>query len=390
MQSKPYRHNPKTLRAITACSILLTGLLVSRQDWFGDDESADDAAPIVIVFPRPAQEAAVNPEDAATAATDVEGSRSSADAGNVLADLVAAGEFRRASAILMKRAAAAATANDHRALGANLLQLGRIAVAEQDLDSAEVFLLEALDLAREHGDERAMAHVNHELGRTHLRARQLARKAGQAYDTLLVARNELDRGDYASSGEKLSRVIEENLAIRRYGAAASAYESLASLYRALHDGYLAELALVEAARLYASAGSDQRAGLVLRELQRSGIDEGGIHRLSSELSSLSARFRNDVALMERARDYQRLYRHYLAAGDNERAWQLRLLSSQSLARTNRRTLYHRHADVLAVLYDSNRAMELARNYFGQASSQFDNQGLTDLANRSRALTATVY
>lgn len=300
------------------------------------------------------------------------------------------GDFRGARAELMAQAARAAIDGDQQSLGDHLLMLGQVAIAEEDLDDAEVFLNEALDIARAQGDQDAIAHANLHLGRKHLRTRELARSAGEAYDLLLVARNEMDRGLFASAAQKLVEVIDGNLAIRRYGAAASAYRSLGTLYRKRHDYYPAELALVESARLYARSGDWRRAHSLLRELESIAVDQGRIILLRTELAQLFSRFQSDVVQIEQARDYQRLAHHYSASGDLERAWTLRLRASESLARTAKRVLYQRQADVLAVLYDSNHAMDAARAHFDQASRHFASQGREDLAQRSRDLTVGVF
>ena len=378
MASKPYRHDSRVLHALTVGGLLLTGAMIARQGWFDSEMPQAGTDPVTIVFPLVGQldpDASADPDPSPQPMDRGEGPEDA----EWLQRLMANGEFRRARMLLMEQAAAAAADGDHRLLGNHLLRLGRVAIEEQDLDSAEVFLLESLELARSRDDQPAIAHANLELGRKHLRSRELARQAGEAYDILLVARNELQRKRYAASGEKLVQVIENNLAIRRYGAAASAYESLSALYRAMHDTYLAELALEEAARLYARSGADHRAGFVLRELKRSGVDEGRLYRLDQELAASTRRYREDLLQMERARDYQRLYRHYASTGNHERAWEFRLMASRSLAKTSRRSLFHRQADVLAVLYDSNGAMTRARSYLEQASRQFDRQGLADKA-----------
>ena len=304
--------------------------------------------------------------------------------------LLLEGDSRSARAMLMDRAATAAAGGDQQRLGNHLLMLGQIAIEEQNLDDAEVFLNEAMEIARLSNDPQAVAHVNLQLGRKHLRTRELARSAGEAYDLLLVARNELDRGRYADAARKLTAVIDENLAIRRYGAAASAYQSLGALYRKLHDLSPAELSLVEAARLYARSGANRKAYGLLRELETIAVDRGRILLLRDELDQLFTRFQQDVIQVEQARDYQRLARHYHASGDTQRAWELRLLANHSMAKTAKRSLYQRQADVLAVLYDSNRAMDAARDHFNLASQQFASQGMEDLAQQSRALTVGIW
>jgi len=307
-----------------------------------------------------------------------------------LSKLLTEGEFKQARALVMEQAADAASAGEQARLGSKLMMLGQIAIEEQDLDAAEVYLLEALEIAQDRDDDNAVAHVSLQLGRKHLRSRQLARIAGEAYDILLVARNQLARNQFVESRENLMKVIDDNLHIRRYGAAASAYESLISLHTRLYEPYLAETAAIEAASLYAKSGQDRRAYGIINQIRQSGMDSNRLYFIEQEISTLSARFKNDMAQVERARDYQRLYHHYAATGNHERAWKLRLMASQSLAKTAKRTLYHRQADVLAVLYESNSAMEKARGYLSQASTLFETQGQEDLSSRSRKLSTQIY
>ncbi len=277
-------------------------------------------------------------------------------------------EYKKARAVLMEIAAGAVNEGDKGRLGSILLLLGNVAMEEQELDTAEVYLLEALDIARTARDAPGTARVYMQLGRLHIRSRQLARSAGDAYDTLLVARNQLSRGQYSAARNNLGNTIRANLAIRRYGAAAGAYETKVRLHRTLHETYDAQLAAAEAARLYATSGQPNQALMMLAELEQMGADQSHVAFLVEEIKSLSAEHDNDASEIERAKDYQRLYRHYVSKGEYERAWKLRVLASQSVAKTSKRSMYQRQADVLAVLYNSNSAMEKAKNYLARAKA----------------------
>ncbi len=283
-------------------------------------------------------------------------------------DLLQLKEYKKARAILVELAAEAVTEGDRARLGNTLLLLGKVATQEQELDTAEVYLLEALDITESNQDSNGTAQVYMQLGRMHIRSRQLARSAANAYDTLLVARNQLSRGQYSVARNNLKDAIRGNLAIKRYGAAAGAYETLVRLHQKLHETHEAELAAAEAARLYATSGQPAQARIMLGELKRMGTEESRFSFLTTEINSLASEHQKDASEIERAKDYQRLYHHYVSKGEYERAWKLRVLASQSMAKTSKRSMYHRQADVIAVLYNSNSAMEKAKNYLQRASA----------------------
>jgi hypothetical protein len=85
-----------------------------------------------------------------------------------------------------------------------------------------------------------------------------------------------------------------------------------------------------------------------------------------------------------------LYHHYLRKGEIERAWQFRIKSSQTLANTSDRALYQRQADVIAVLYNSNFAMDRAKKYLDRAGAIYDAQGAPDLLQETRNLENLIY
>jgi hypothetical protein len=261
-------------------------------------------------------------------------------------------------------------------------------IEEQDLDTAEVYLLESLDVLQTEGDELGSAQAYMQLGRVHLKSRQMARTAGTAYDRLLVARWQISHQDYGSAAENLRQVIEDSLSINRFGAAASAYESLARVHVATGAIYEAEEASMQAASLYASSGQPDRARTLLSSL--ADVEQWRVAAIEEEIDRNYAEFKNSVAQIERARDYQRLYHHYQAKGDERRAWRLRLLAGQSLAKASKRAMYHRQPDVLAVLYNSNVAKEQAQDYFTRARRTFDDSGLIILSAHTATLEDQIF
>ena len=300
------------------------------------------------------------------------------------------GELKKSTTILLEIAAIAIQQGDKRKLGNIMLLLGKAAINEQELDSAEVYLQEALDIALEFKDNIAAAITYQQLGRLHIRSRELARNAAEAYEKLWIARNQMFMGQYREAKVNLDQVIESNLSIRRYGAAASAYETLSEFHQRFHDDYMAQDAAMEAVRLYASSGQITRSQGILESLKNEGLDNLQVASIQGEIDQLFAQHLNDVSQNARARDYQMLYRHYNARGDYERAWKLRILASKSLAKTSGRSMFHRQPDVLAILYDSNFTMNKARNYLDQASNLFSVEGEYELSSSTQDMYSLIY
>jgi hypothetical protein len=304
--------------------------------------------------------------------------------------LLSNNEFKKSTTILLEAAALAIQQGDKKKLGNIMLLLGKVATNAQELDTAEVYLQEALDIALQSGDTMAAARTYQQFGRVHIRSRELARNAGEAYDKLWIARNQLYMGQYREAKANLDHVIDTNLAIRRYGAAAGAFETLSDYHRRFHDNYMAQDASMEAARLYASSGQIMRSRGILDALKNEGLDDLQVESMQAEIDDLFERHRNDVRQTAIAHDYQMLYRHYKAKGDDERAWKLRILASKSLANTSSRSMYQRQPDVLAILYTSNFTMNKAKNYLDQASSLFADQGEDDLSASTQDLYSLIY
>ena len=286
---------------------------------------------------------------------------------------------------LLQIAAQAIADNDKNMLGNALSLLGQVAIEEQDLDTAEVYLLESLDVYEQQADKVGSAQVFMQLGRVHLHSRQLARTAGDAYDRLLVARWQLSHGQYALAEHNLTGIIEDNLSINRFGAAASAYSSLARVYAQYGATYNEQQAAVEAARLFAASGQIGRAKANLAHLEQSGVERWRLSEVETEIHQNFAEFQNSVEQIERARDYRQLYNHYQSQGDEQRAWKFRILASKTLRNVSKRAMYHRQPDVLALLYVSNDAKERARNYFDAAMQTFDSKGLKELSTQTKRL-----
>ncbi len=300
------------------------------------------------------------------------------------------GELKESTTILLEIAAIAIQQGDKKKLGNIMLLLGKAAINEQELDSADVYLQEALAISLDLKDNIAAANTYQQLGRLHIRSRELARNAAEAYEKLWIARNHMFMGRYREAKVNLDQVIESNLSIRRYGAAASAYETLSEFHQRFHDNYMAQDAAMEAARLYASSGQITRSQGILESLKNEGMDILQAESMQVEIDELFTQHLNDVSQTARARDYQMLYRHYNARGDYERAWKLRILASKSLAKTSGRSMFHRQPDVLAILYDSNFTMNKAKTYLDQASNLFSVEGEYELSTSTQNMHSLIY
>jgi hypothetical protein len=308
----------------------------------------------------------------------------------LIRDLLRRGEYRHARTRLLEVAAAAVLQNDQARLGETLMLLGEVAINQQELAAAEIYLQEALYLSIEQDDPMATARSYQLLGKLNIRARELARHAANIYDELWQARNSISRGYYRGIDDNLQRVIRENLEIRRYGAAADAWEALASLHDRTEDAYQAQLARIEAARLYASIGQMSHVHRLMDGLDRGQLGDAGVAEAEAGVRQEFERFEQDRARSSQARDYQMLYHHYLRLGQVERAWQFRIKSSETLANGSQRLLYQRHADVVAVLYNSNFAMDRARKYLDKAGVIYNDTDDPEMLEQTREMKAQIF
>ena len=304
--------------------------------------------------------------------------------------LFQAGEFGLVREHLLEMAADAVSKKDNAELGQTLMMLGQVSIEEQDLDSAEVFLSEALDVLEESESEVDEAQVLMQMGRLHIKSREIARTAALAFDSMQIGRWQLQKRQFAQSEANLKLAVETNLSINRFGSAASAYQSLAELYKQLGNQYEAEQSALESARLYASSGRMAMARQVLGELVISGVEEWRTTHVKEEIDINYTNYQHDIEQIGRARDYQRLYNHYKNAGDKARAWEFRVLAANSLARVSKRAMFHRQQGVLAILYNSNDSMELAETYLTRAKTTFDQWGMNDLADQTGELNSAIF
>ncbi|MDH3630890.1 MAG: hypothetical protein OER98_07190 [Gammaproteobacteria bacterium] len=308
----------------------------------------------------------------------------------LIRELLQQGKFKQARTQLLEIAASSMLAEDQKQLGDTLLLLGEVAINQQELATAEVYLQESLYLAMSRNDVVGTARGYQLLGQLNIRARELARRAANTYDQLWQARNSIARGFYHGVNDNLQGVIRDNLEIRRYGAAADAWEALASLHDKVHDGYQAQQARIEAARLFASTGQITHVRRLIDDLDRSLISDFDLDSIEREIEGLFQEHQQDLVKTSQARDYQMLYHHYLRIGQPERAWKFRIKSSEMLSDTSDRSMFQRQADVIAVLYNSNFAMQRARRYLDQAGKIYDDSGVSDGLEQTREMESLIY
>ena len=308
----------------------------------------------------------------------------------VIRDLLHQGKFKQARTQLLEVAAASIQQDDQTRLGDTLLLLGEVAINQQELSAAEIYLQEALYLAMSNDNVVVTARCYQLLGQLNIRARELARRAANTYDELWQARNSIARGLYRGVNENLQKVIQKNLEIKRFGAAADAWEALASLHDKVQDGYQAQQARIEAARLFAATGQMNHVQRLIDGLDRSLISDTDLGEIEREIDGLFQQHQQDLIKTSQARDYQMLYHHYLRKGQLERAWTFRIKSSETLANTSDRSMFQRQADIIAVLYNSNFAMDRAKRYLDQASKIYDDKGVSDGLEQTREMESLIY
>ena len=300
------------------------------------------------------------------------------------------GEFQRAKDKLLDRALDAVADADNEALAFQLSELGELALLQGDLGMAEVYLQEALELYEEAGDEVKVAGIHVQKGRLHLFSRQRARVASDAYDELLVARWKISRGRFHETESPLRKIVADNLELNRYGAAASAYETLFSGY--IKDSLIEQghRAGVDAIKLYAASGNKPQVNRLLDLLKQQGFSDFESDQLSVEVAQYYREYEASVQAIGAARDYALLYNQLSSKGDALQAWRFRKQAEQSLANASKRAQYRRQPDVLVELYRSNRSMDNATISLQKASEVYSRYGMDDGVQRSQQLREQIY
>jgi hypothetical protein len=307
-----------------------------------------------------------------------------------VAALLERGDYLAARAYLMNRAAQANASGDAQTLGYVLALLGEVSTGSRDLAAAQIFLSESLAAFKSIEDRTGEAYSLMQFGRMHIKSRAIARHAANAYNLLLLSRYQLHHFQYDEAESNVKQVIRASLEIDRYGTAASALETLAQVNRLRGQTFEAENAMFEAAELYAASGREKRALDILEQLRGRGVDPSAIAERRAAIEKALDEFAANTAQIHQARDYRSLYYQYRNAGHLDRAWELRVKAAQTLAQTSKRAMYYRQPDVMAILYNSNMAMDRAEHYIDQASTMFAQQGQEALSQEARDLGALIF
>ena len=289
--------------------------------------------------------------------------------------LIDARQFVRAKNALLQAASDAVAAEQDALLAKLLSHLGEVSLVQRDIDTAEVYLAEALDVFNQTGDEVSAAGVYMQMGRLHLVTRERARQASEAYDTLLVARWKISNGQFRTAEDELRRAAENSLSLNRYGAAASTYETLYKGYESEGDFYQAQLAGIEVVKLHASSGRTADAESMLQEMRELGLSEDEYSGLKTSIRVLNKEFEQSVLAIGAARDQAQLYNQLVARGDVVNAWRFRQQASAAMAKASTRAQYRRQPDVLVELYKSNLSMEKAKESLQKAQEVYFRHGI---------------
>ena len=292
--------------------------------------------------------------------------------------------------ILLLEVAEALTHDQKARLGYLLCLLGHLSVREQELHTAQVYLLESMDIFQDLGYTPGIAQVNLQLGHLHARNRQIARIAGTAYDELQLGRWYLANDMPEVAEPFILNSIDRNLSINRYNPAASAHYSLAGLYAVTGREDRARDSILETLRMFASSGRIERARKILAGHSGTLVEMHEVAGLSRELELRHQTYLNQLLQIERARDYRRLYFYYQYQGETRRAWHFRILANESLKQTSKRALFHRQNGILALLYNSNEDAELARSYLNRARLAFDRLEMPALSRTARQLHREIH
>ena len=310
------------------------------------------------------------------------------DAGQLI-NWVKAAQFSKAHHYLIEKAANAVDSSDHQQLGQIMQLLARVSASQGDLASAEVYLFEALEIFKQLNNQQALADTNILIGQMYARRRQIAQMAGWAYGDLLMARFFLSKGNYYQAKDTLDASIKDNLKLGRTGAVASSYKTMARYYRAIHDTTGEQNALIEAGRYFAHSGQSYQANQIVQQLYRDQAPLDLIQSLEQQIESRLSMYESQINIVRQARDYMQLYNLYKSKGEHGRAWQFRIKASEILSRTDKRDMYFRMPDVMAVLYDSNYNLVKASDFYKQASDYYLSQNQVHSHQRAQKLMSNL-
>ena len=300
------------------------------------------------------------------------------------------GEYNLAKNELMRRALQAVTDGDNQALALSLGELGELALQQGELGMAEVYLSEALELYDDLNDEVSVAGIHVQVGRLHLYTRQRARQTSDAYDQLLISRWMISQGQFYQAEDQLKQIVQTNLELNRFGAAASAYETLYRGYSSSSNGFEAQAAGKEAIKLHATSGNINAANKLLSKMNEAGLSRVEAEEISRQINSYYQEYEASVQAIGEARDYAQLYNQLSSRGDALQAWRFRQKAEQSLSAVSSRARYRRQPDVLVELYRSNVSMSDAIKSLQKADALYTRYGIAEGVELSRQLQEQIY
>jgi len=300
------------------------------------------------------------------------------------------GNAQQVTTDLLQTAAEAVRMERDDILGRTIAQLGSVALLNKDIESARVYLDEALEIFDISDDELGLAGVELLRGQLNIEKRWQAREAAYAYDDMQLAAWKIAKQRFDEAVPKLQSGIATNLELERFAAAAAGYELLYKGY--LKNDRLSEAinAGSEAVRLHAASGRSIKAKKLLENLKTIGMDEGLAQNLLSELSTRLEEYESGIRQMGQANDYEQLYHHYIHEGDPVRAWQFRIKSRESLKSVSRLAMHRRQTGVIAMLYNSNDDMQRAKNSLDQARQVFSRYEAEELYDLSQSLEQEIW
>lgn len=308
----------------------------------------------------------------------------------VVEPMIDQGKVHEARSFLMREAARASNDRDRSVLGYHLALLGELSIGIRDLTAAKLFLDEAVAAFEHSNDRMGLAYGYMQLGRMHIESRVIARQASDAYNQLLLARNQMHKYQYVDAESNLLEAVRSSLDISRYGTAASALKSLARLQRSTGRQADADASMLKAAELHAFSGQGRLAHGILETLTHEGIDPTRIQTGKQAVRNALVAFRISTEQVAQARDYHFLYHQYKNAGDEARAWEFRMKADEALGQVSKRAMYHRQPDVIALLYESNHSMKRADTLVRQASYLFISEGAEQLAREAIGLSSRIF
>jgi len=305
-------------------------------------------------------------------------------------DLLAAGDTATVTQELLELSAQAVREGRDDILGRTIAQLGSLSLLAKDVEAADVYLDEALEIFDLSDDELGTAGVELLRGQLNIERRWQAREAAYAQEDMQLAGWKIANDRFGEAVPALRTAIETNLELDRFGAAAAAYEQLYKGYLKNNRQSEAIEAATEAARLHASSDRMGRARGLLSDIDNLGADAGLIEQLGAELSTRRQDYESGIRQLGQARNYEQLYHHYLHEGDPVRAWQFRLKSRESLQGVSRVAMHRRQTGIIALLYNSNNDMKNASRSLNTAAKLFTRHSADELKDLSDSLRSEIY